>query len=895
MAHRRISSAEKGKGIELSSQQPSRLARVKAPLPDNSELLRKHSLTLIGRVTNKSTQKVWSLIPFFTEHWKTEFKPIGADLGNGLFQFQFELESDLLAVLEQRPYHYARWMVILQRWEPTVSPNFPSLIPFWIKVQGLPVHLWTEPIIRVIGEDIGLYEKAEITPLTARMRVHIDGLLPLIKTSVVEFPNGDSVTTTLLYERLDKHCSKCLRLDHELKECLVARAEKKALQAAQEEGSGKDLTHANQNAIPIRGISASSAHQDPNAKGKSHQSAPSYHFSASNNGDENSRLVSKDRRDKPEHRFYKSNPKDWEMRSNQRRFYRNDDHSRSYRNHPPQSYRGNSHQRHPPVPPSRNYYREIPKERSDTGEATSVSPKQINGSTERGIPRARDQAQFSEKLLEEARGEAKQALLQYTKCNDPSEREVRVERAKQAEERGQLEETALRIARRVSRTNLEAQHSESCSPERRSSSKRRGPASQIIAANAEENTEDQTSERRDRLPATLRLGPPINESERHEDQSLQSLGRSADRIPAAQRLGPLASVEAIEDEADLPRLSTVTRKPGRPPGKKTRQEISKGPVAAAPPRRTVARSKPSPIRRKDTSTNAVSSKGKKNGKAKKGETSRVVQRPSDSTASDNAPIINLDVKKESPNALRSPPPQLPPPPGTVVARSDAAWSSVSKKAGLGWIILDEVETQSFQHSASSVLSPLVAEGLALREAVKHCRGEGRSRTAFELDSAQLVKALNSEIPSKELYGIIADVNFFISTFDFVSFNWIPRERNFMADCLAKDALNVSEQEAEYTNVKKFVMAFFFAVTTPFGIALGIALSSVYKDNSLTALITVGLLNACSAGLLIYMALVDLLAAEFMGSMLQGSVKLQLVCFGAALLGCGGMSVLAKWA
>lgn len=164
MAHRRISSAEKGKGIDLSSQQPPRLARVKAPLPDNSELLRKHSLTLIGRFTNKSIQKVWSLIPFFTEHWKTEFKPIGADLGNGLFQFQFELESDLLAVLEQRPYHYARWMVILQRWEPTVSPNFPSLIPFWVKVQGLPVHLWTEPIIRVIGEDIGLYEKADITP-----------------------------------------------------------------------------------------------------------------------------------------------------------------------------------------------------------------------------------------------------------------------------------------------------------------------------------------------------------------------------------------------------------------------------------------------------------------------------------------------------------------------------------------------------------------------------------------------------------------------------------------------------------------------------------------------------------------------------------------------------------
>ncbi|CAN7081302.1 unnamed protein product [Brassica oleracea var. botrytis] len=102
-------------------------------------------------------------------------------------------------------------------------------------------------------------------------------------------------------------------------------------------------------------------------------------------------------------------------------------------------------------------------------------------------------------------------------------------------------------------------------------------------------------------------------------------------------------------------------------------------------------------------------------------------------------------------------------------------------------------------------------------------------------------------------------------------------------------------QAEYTNLKIFVMAFFFAVTTPFGIALGIALSTVYRENSPNALITVGLLNACSAGLLIYMALVDLLAAEFMGPKLQGSIKVQFKCFAAALLGCGGMSILAKWA
>ncbi|CAD6206116.1 unnamed protein product [Miscanthus lutarioriparius] len=88
---------------------------------------------------------------------------------------------------------------------------------------------------------------------------------------------------------------------------------------------------------------------------------------------------------------------------------------------------------------------------------------------------------------------------------------------------------------------------------------------------------------------------------------------------------------------------------------------------------------------------------------------------------------------------------------------------------------------------------------------------------------------------------------------------------------------------------------FFSTTTPFGIALGLALTRVYSDTSPTALIVVGLLNAASAGLLHYMALVDLLAADFMGPKLQSSVRLQLVSFLAVPLGAGGMSVMGKWA
>jgi zinc transporter 1/2/3 len=91
------------------------------------------------------------------------------------------------------------------------------------------------------------------------------------------------------------------------------------------------------------------------------------------------------------------------------------------------------------------------------------------------------------------------------------------------------------------------------------------------------------------------------------------------------------------------------------------------------------------------------------------------------------------------------------------------------------------------------------------------------------------------------------------------------------------------------------MATFFSLTTPVGIAIGIGISSRYNENSPTALIVQGVFDAASAGILIYMALVDLLAADFMNPRLQTNFKIQLGANISLLLGAACMSVLAKWA
>ncbi|XP_058747904.1 zinc transporter 6, chloroplastic [Vicia villosa] len=94
------------------------------------------------------------------------------------------------------------------------------------------------------------------------------------------------------------------------------------------------------------------------------------------------------------------------------------------------------------------------------------------------------------------------------------------------------------------------------------------------------------------------------------------------------------------------------------------------------------------------------------------------------------------------------------------------------------------------------------------------------------------------------------------------------------------------------------MCFMFSVTTPLGIILGMILFSLtgYDDSNPNALIMEGLLGSISSGILIYMALVDLIAADFFHNKLMNSdPRLKKASFVALTMGSASMSILALWA
>ncbi|CAA7021664.1 unnamed protein product [Microthlaspi erraticum] len=110
-------------------------------------------------------------------------------------------------------------MVIVQRWKPIISPAFPSQIPFWIHLKGLPLHYWKEELICKIGREIGELLEFELSKTVAKVKISVNTLSPIVKETEIEFTTGEVALITLEYERLGLHCSVCNSLAHEYLDC----------------------------------------------------------------------------------------------------------------------------------------------------------------------------------------------------------------------------------------------------------------------------------------------------------------------------------------------------------------------------------------------------------------------------------------------------------------------------------------------------------------------------------------------------------------------------------------------------------------------------------------------------------------------------------------------------
>ncbi|XP_018448792.1 uncharacterized protein LOC108820335 [Raphanus sativus] len=89
---------------------------------------------------------------------------------------------------------------------------------------------------------------------------------------------------------------------------------------------------------------------------------------------------------------------------------------------------------------------------------------------------------------------------------------------------------------------------------------------------------------------------------------------------------------------------------------------------------------------------------------------------------------------------------------------------------------------------SGVASVLMAEGLAVREALCHALHIGISKIWLRSDCLSLINAISSVTKLMDLYGVLSDIERLSVSFDFCVFSFVAREENGPADSLSKACL-----------------------------------------------------------------------------------------------------------
>ena len=79
------------------------------------------------------------------------------DVGEGLFQFKFSIESQMKWVLDNGPWSFENQFLVLRHWEKGMTPRSVKFttVPMWVQVWGLPFDLINEDARRDIGSGLG--------------------------------------------------------------------------------------------------------------------------------------------------------------------------------------------------------------------------------------------------------------------------------------------------------------------------------------------------------------------------------------------------------------------------------------------------------------------------------------------------------------------------------------------------------------------------------------------------------------------------------------------------------------------------------------------------------------------------------------------------------------------
>ncbi|KAL0010773.1 hypothetical protein SO802_005881 [Lithocarpus litseifolius] len=121
------------------------------------EILEECSLSVLRRFTSDKPINPRAAKNLLCSVWRLGNDLKIVELGEGLLQFKFSLETQLKWVIDNGPWCFDNHLLVLRRWEKefsAINVSFPS-IQLWVQVWGLPFDLMNDEAGREIGSGLG--------------------------------------------------------------------------------------------------------------------------------------------------------------------------------------------------------------------------------------------------------------------------------------------------------------------------------------------------------------------------------------------------------------------------------------------------------------------------------------------------------------------------------------------------------------------------------------------------------------------------------------------------------------------------------------------------------------------------------------------------------------------
>ncbi|XP_018474041.1 uncharacterized protein LOC108845309 [Raphanus sativus] len=195
----------------------------------------RNARSIIGRILNPDCQKMSALIHDIPRKWQKQGRVRGVALSKECFQFIFDHEHDLIDVLEKGVHTFNDWALAIDRWVEYPPEDYLQYINIWVQIRNIPVNHYTVEAITVLAEILGEVKVVAFDPdkpqvqdfVRVQVRFHVSK--PLRKSKVIDLKEGGSTVIKFNYERVQKRCYECQRLNHERDVCpLLIKQRKEA-------------------------------------------------------------------------------------------------------------------------------------------------------------------------------------------------------------------------------------------------------------------------------------------------------------------------------------------------------------------------------------------------------------------------------------------------------------------------------------------------------------------------------------------------------------------------------------------------------------------------------------------------------------------------------------------